>query len=72
MVDMSDDMAFGRSGRPRRPARRPWPQAARRLRREFPDLWAWYEMLAAVRGRDASPRPGMRMGGMRRRSGGLL
>jgi hypothetical protein len=48
------DAAWRRTKRTQAPRSRvtptPAPQAVERLRRLFPEAWAWYELLAAARG----------------------
>ena len=45
---------FGSNASASDAVRRPAPEAVRRLRRAFPEVWAWYALLAAARGRDSA------------------
>jgi hypothetical protein len=43
-------MSGGKRAPSPRGARRALPDAERRLRASFPEVWAWYELLVAARG----------------------
>jgi hypothetical protein len=50
-------MSGGKRAPSSRNARRALPDAERRLRATFPEVWAWYELIVAARGVGGAERP---------------